>query len=112
MIELTTEEAKKQLARYDNEYYTPQTRQAHRMAIAALDATRFIPVTERMPQEKESVLILCKNGAMFTGFMAVYHDGPRWKIHTALNSTKLLNKGRVSHWMPLPASPRKDDGHD
>ena len=37
MIEITTEEAIKQLSRYDTEYYTPQTRAAHRMAIEALE---------------------------------------------------------------------------
>lgn len=37
-------EAIKILSRYDNEHYTPQTREAHRMAIAIM--------TEKMKQDK------------------------------------------------------------
>ena len=37
MVEITTEEAIKELSRYtDQEFYTPQNREAHRMAIEAL----------------------------------------------------------------------------
>lgn len=68
---------------------------------------KWIPVTERLPEEEELVLILCKNGAMFVGYCGKqYCDYERrWRIKTALNSTKLLNKGRVTHWMPLPEPP-------
>lgn len=34
--EITVKEAIKQLSRYDNEFYTPANRMAHRMAIAAI----------------------------------------------------------------------------
>lgn len=69
---------------------------------------KWIPVTERLPEEKELVLILCKNGAMFVGYCGMqYVDMERrWRIKTALNSTKLLNLGRVTHWMPLPQPPK------
>ena len=69
--------------------------------------SRWIPVTERLPEDEELVLILCKNGAMFVGYCGKqYCDYERrWRIKTALNSTKLLNLGRVTHWMPLPSPP-------
>lgn len=69
---------------------------------------RWIPVTERLPEEEKLVLILCKNGARFVGYCGKQYCDieRRWHIKTALNSTKLLNKGRVSHWMPLPEPPR------
>ena len=76
---------------------------------------KWIPVTERLPEEEELVLILCKNGARFVGYCGKqYCDYERrWRIKTALNSTKLLNLGRVTHWMPLPEPPsgerRTDD---
>ena len=67
----------------------------------------WIPVTERLPEGEELVLIHCKNGAMFVGYCGKqYCDFERrWRIKTALNSTKLLNLGRVTHWMPLPEQP-------
>jgi hypothetical protein len=69
----------------------------------------WIPVTERLPEEEELVLIVCKNGARFVGYCGKqYYDlERRWRIKTALNSTKLLNKGRVTHWMPLPEPPKE-----
>ena len=69
---------------------------------------KWIPVTERLPDEEELVLILCKNGARFVGYYGKqYCDFERrWRIKTALNSTKLLNLGRVTHWMPLPEPPK------
>lgn len=69
----------------------------------------WISVNERMPEEDKLVLMLCKNGAMFVGYCGIPWNNSerRWHIKTALNSTKLLNKGRVSHWMPLPRPPRE-----
>lgn len=70
----------------------------------------WISVEDRLPEEHTTVLVLCKNGAMFTGYcFCDYCDDMRWKIHTALSSTKLLNKGRVSHWMPLPEPPNTEE---
>ena len=68
---------------------------------------KWIPVSERLPDGEELVLIHCKNGAMFVGYCGKqYCDYERrWRIKTALNSTKLLNLGRVTHWMPLPEPP-------
>lgn len=63
----------------------------------------WISVEERLPESDKSVLILCKNKAMFTGYQFPDYEGEsRWGIHTALSSTRLLNRGRVTHWMPLP----------
>lgn len=44
MVKLSVEEAVKVLNRYDNEHYTPKTREAHRMAIAALTNSNWTPV--------------------------------------------------------------------
>lgn len=66
----------------------------------------WISVEEKLPEDHETVLIFCKNGAMFIGYHFVdYENDVRWRINTALGSTKLLNKGRVSHWVPLPEPP-------
>lgn len=73
----------------------------------------WIPVSERLPEEEELVLIICKNGARFVGYYkrSHYNNEISWGIKTALSSTRWLNKGRVTHWMPLPEPP-KEDGHD
>lgn len=73
-----------------------------------VSSSKWIPVTERLPEGEELVMIHCKNGAMFVGYCGKqYVDCERrWRIKTALNSTKLLNLGRVSHWMPLPEPPK------
>ena len=61
MITLSTEEAIKELSRYTNqEFYTPQNREAHRMAIEALEGSRWIPVEERLPENEVDVLVLCE----------------------------------------------------
>lgn len=95
--------------------YWDKTVTAIDMAIAALREqegkdtnvpTKWIGVDEKLPEKEKSVLILCKNKAVFTGYKFTDYCGDsRWRIHTALNSTKLLNKGRVTHWMPLPEPP-------
>ena len=72
---------------------------------------KWISVEERLPEENMSVLLLCKNNAIFVGFLGRYYsksDELRFLIHTALNSTKRLNKGRVTHWMPLPEPPQTE----
>lgn len=48
MIEITAEEAIKELSRYDNEFYTPKNRAAHRMAVEALskDAVEVVRCQE------------------------------------------------------------------
>lgn len=76
-----------------------------------IEVPRWIPVTELLPEEEELVLIICKNGARFVGYCGKrYGDFERrWRIKTALNSTKLLNLGRVTHWMPLPTPPKDGD---
>ena len=70
---------------------------------------KWIPAAERLPDGEELVLILCKNGAMFVGYCGKQYVDieRRWRIKTALNSTKLLNLGRVTHWMPLPEPPQE-----
>ena len=72
----------------------------------------WIPVEERVPDVDVSVLLICKNGAMFVGRRThrySYGKELRWCVGTALGSAKMLNKGRVTHWMPLPGVPKKED---
>jgi hypothetical protein len=83
---------------------------ATRLIANGVTLNQWIPVTERLPEEDKKILVLCKNGAMFVGVMGKFYGGTeiRFMTCTALNSTKLLNKGRVTHWMPLPEPPKEE----
>lgn len=103
MITLTTEEAIKELSRYtDQEFYTPQNRAAHQMAIEALERGRWIPVSERLPQD-DSTVIYCD---MFGVDAAHFYFG---KFHT-IDQYESEELEFVTHWMPLPAAPSGKDG--
>ena len=111
LIELLCEAKSKSVddAWFSNATYAEQlAMEADHLIANGVTIQRWIPVTERLPEGDERVLILCKNGAMFVGYCGKqYLDYERrWRIKTALNSTKLLNIGRVTHWMPLPEPPK------
>lgn len=70
----------------------------------------WTPVDRGVPEADTRVLLLCKNGAMFVGWRThrySYGKELRWCVGTALGSTKMLNRGRVTHWMPLPERPKE-----
>ena len=99
MVNLTTEEAIKELSRYTNqEFYTPQNREAHRMAIEALERSQWIPVGERLPE----TTCLCIVSKFNVPFLAWY-TGKEWRM----SSTASIVNG-VTHWMTLPESPGKE----
>ena len=114
----TFQEVVDRLAEYENTGFTPYMVD---MAISALreqesaenahcnccqKGNRWISVEERLPEQEQTVLLVCKNGARFVGFYRFDYDGEvQWKIWTALGSARKLNKGRVTHWMPLPEPP-------
>ena len=80
--------------------------------------TGWVSVEERLPDVGE----ICLFYTPCDGFMGIgFYDGrddyqhkDKWKIITAMRSTKILTK-KVTHWMPLPAPPdrrppeRKED---
>ena len=104
MIQLTTEEAIKELSRYTNqEFYTPQNREAHRMAIEALEGSRWIPVEERLPEENGRYLCCVKSYA-FPGYS--YWNILRYD-KDGFHESGIYEDG-VTHWMPLPEPPGKD----
>ena len=104
MITLTTEEAIKELSRYTNpEFYTHQNREAHRMAIEALEGNQWIPVGERLPEESGWCLAFSEQGNWHA-----LHYSARHKAFNAFDELRNDAEVRCSHWMPLPDSPGKD----
>lgn len=72
---------------------------------------RWIPVTDRLPEDREMVLCFTPvDGFMFVGFYFSYKWGSntvsKWRIITAMRSTKDITK-KVTHWMPLPKAPKE-----
>lgn len=63
-------------------------------AIEELSKPRWIPVTERLPEKHERVLVHSKRVKMKTDF--INNDG-KWY------TTPL-----VTHWMPLPEPPKEE----
>ena len=63
---------------------------------------QWIPVTERLPEEWEAVLVYSWCGFCET---AVYLGVPgKWRVtwdHT------MMDDGIVTHWMPLPQPPKE-----
>lgn len=78
-------------------------RGTHTLASPACDAfdpgMRWIPVTERLPEEWEPVLVRSKFGF---SEVAWYIGIGKWR-YTA--NACLFEDGSVTHWMPLPEPP-------
>lgn len=68
-------------------------RYAEEIAVAQ-ERTRWIPVTERLPEYTVCVLVFYSNGAVEVD--AWGHDG--WMDED-------LSNGAITHWMPLPDGP-------
>ena len=85
--------------------------------VIAKGKPRWIPATERLPEENQLVIGFTPvDGYMFVGYYFSYMWGGKtetqWRIITSMRSTKDVTK-RVTHWMPLPQPPKegkKTDG--
>ena len=135
MVNLTTEEAIKELSRYTNpEFYTPQNREAHRMAIEALELNyvygglrgygknlticgyraEHLAVVATMLKEK--LITEDKLAEVFNDFEAMYSiacNAHHLEVKQAINSfvyeSVYPSVGEVAAKMwPLPDSPGKD----
>lgn len=63
---MTREEAINFLRGYlDEEAYTEKCRNAHEMAIELLERTRWIPISERLPEKHGDYLVTLENGDVF-----------------------------------------------
>ena len=66
---------------------------------------QWISVKDRLPEEKQLVLAVCKSGKIFVGYYWNCHGTIIWAIKTARDSTKNITQ-IVTHWMPLPEPPK------
>ena len=76
-------------------------RGTHTLASPACDAfdpgMRWIPVTERLPEEDVNVLVAFDDGFIATTCII---DG-EWELWA--------DAGEATHWMPLPDAPEEDE---
>ena len=86
---------------------------AEEMAIAALreqDQNRWIPVTERLPEDYAIVQIVEDNGFAWMPHIGEYRHGlGKWRIPGCFEETndwlEDIQMFHVTHWMPLPKPP-------
>lgn len=100
-MKISKDEAIKILSRYDNEYYTPATRQAHRMGMEALKC-QWIPVTERLPEQYVSVLVYIPSDAQLPTVKEAYLVDGYWMTRMYAYREK-----EITHWMPMPDGPKE-----
>ena len=78
----------------------------HQLCAEALERSRWIPVTERLP--KPATLVLCKGrrDGLFLGEVTIYYENYGEAYCHVPNS----RRGRVAvAWMPLPEVTEEDD---
>ena len=73
--------------------------QCHKGLPSAQPEQRWIPVTERLPEDKQPVIFSTKTGRVHQG--KYYKDGSVNQWYSALDKMRAFNNV-VNAWMPLP----------
>lgn len=73
-------------------------------AIEGLSKPCWIPVTERLPEESERVLVACEDGVSFGFFEEIIADDEFVKEWHDMMYYPIS----VTHWMPLPEPPKEE----
>lgn len=91
---------------------------------APREKQRWIPVTERLPDERDAVIILLKDGQVFRGEIRERIALPEWWYFYDASDTDMdmlgvmyplfdeglwLHENPVVAWMPLPEAPEEGD---
>ena len=63
---------------------------------------RWIPVTERLPENGEIVLVCGERGGIYTAYCNSAYKNPGW--HKMNSKNHYCNP---THWMPLPEPPKE-----
>jgi hypothetical protein len=75
-------------------------------AIEELSKPKWIPVTERWPEERMAVIVYAPY--MKNEFMA-YWTGSRWMVWAAGEYEREMPEyHQITHWMPLPEPPKEE----
>ena len=94
---------------------------------ALREKQRWIPVTERLPDERDAVIILLKDGQVFRGEIRERIALPEWWYFYDASDTDMdmlgvmyplfddglwLHENPVVAWMPLPEAPEEGEKHE
>lgn len=94
---------------------------------ALREKQRWIPVTERLPDERDAVIILLKDGQVFRGEIRERIALPEWWYFYDASDTDMdmlgvmyplfddglwLHENPVVAWMPLPEAPEAHNGKE
>ena len=75
------------------------------IGIAKTPCSRWIPVTERMPDKFGEYIVAVKtmDGVVYSDYADYYLDRQRWRtgLYFEIGS-------KVTHWMPLPEAPKEE----
>lgn len=97
------------------------------IAQALREKQRWIPVTERLPDERDAVIILLKDGQVFRGEIRERIALPEWWYFYDASDTDMdmlgvtyplfddglwLHENPVVAWMPLPEAPEAHNGKE
>ena len=82
--------------------------EACRMGAAALrERHAWIPVTERLPEDRSDVLVVAywhERWGVYMGWCA--HERAEWSVHIGIGDRSNV---AVTHWMPLPEPPEVEE---
>ena len=70
--------------------------------------SRWIPVSERIPEDGSDILVYCDNGEESRIVACNYANGV-W-FDCVFNTVMVFKN--ITHWMPLPKAPKKDGDGD
>ena len=79
-------------------------RYAEEIAVAQ-ERTRWIPVEERLPEDRSNVLVVAywrERWGVYMGWCAP--ERAKWSVHVGIGDRDDV---AVTHWMPLPAGPEE-----
>lgn len=80
-------------------------RYAEEIAVAQ-ERTRWIPVTERLPEDRSDVLVVAywhERWGVYMGWCAP--ERAEWSVHIGIGDR---NDVAVTYWMPLPEGPEEE----
>jgi hypothetical protein len=66
-----------------------------------MDKLQWIPVSERLPENQQRVIVNCEKCPMVMGWLMF----GEW--HTDFG--RMYRNYEVTHWMPLPEPPKEDN---
>ena len=79
-----------------------EVNEACRMGMEALERTRWIPCSERLPKIGSTVLTLDKRHNIMSRTIRAYMDGKLYFTPDGLAPGK-----HITHWQPLPEPPKE-----